>query len=173
MDKVTFDDLVALAKRHLKSPVDVFFEALTDRQREPYLRNRITESETSREAWDSLCLISRDLLKKGHPLPQELGQWVAQVLDDLVHPSATQPRPPKGDSGARTKVLIYSLIYSFTENFGLFPTRGNATILPKCCAQGGTACDVVGRAANLNYKNAEKIWNQRDPLFRSYRRDNK
>ena len=172
MDETRFDDLVALAKRPLISPVGIY-AIITDRQRGPYLRNRITESETSREAWDSLCLIARDLLKKGHPLPEELGQWVAQVLDDLVHPPAAQPRPPTGDSNARKKVLIYMLIHSFVENFGLNPTRGNATNLPECCAQGGTACDVVGRAANLNYKNAEKIWNLRDPKFSSYRRDNK
>ena len=45
--------------------------------------------------------------------------------------------------------------------FDLNPTRNIAKrhdSLPKSCAEGGSACDVVGEAQGLNYKTAEKAW---------------
>ena len=172
MDEARFNHLVAFAKAQLKSPAKIYQTLLADRQRGPYLLDQIAESETSRVAWDSLCEIARDLLREGRPLPEELAQWVAQVLDDLANPPPIQPRPPRSTDAARKRLAVYGLIYHFVERFGLNPTRAPARG-PSCCAEGGSACDVVGAAAGLTYKNAEKYWNERDGLLRSYWRQKK
>ena len=52
--------------------------------------------------------------------------------------------------------------------YNLPPTR-NGKGPGECCAEGGSACDVVGRAIfgkHLKaYKNTERIWGKRDPLL--------
>ena len=67
--------------------------------------------------------------------------------------------------GASAKVVR---LHHIGIRFNLLPTRSGAAPA-KCCAEGGSACDVVGLAflgGSLKaYKNAERIWGNRDPLL--------
>ena len=106
-------------------------------------------------------------------MPHELADWAADALDSMVTTPAKRPRPPKStEDAARRRVEIFLGVYHLVKLYGLNPTRG-LNGLPECCGEGGTACDVVGAAFGLNYKAAEKIWNGRDPLFRSYGQEKK
>ena len=167
MDEAKFKRLVSYAKAHLKSPADIYTTLDPHRQQGPYLRNWIAESKARRRAWDAMSQLAREHLRNRQPLPDKLADWVADVLEGKCQ------RPPKSDDDdAHKRVEIYLLIYHFIRLYDLTPTRG-LNGLSRCSAEGGTACDVVGAAAGLNYKNAEKYWNERDPLFRSYKLENK
>ncbi len=169
MDSAEFDRLVAHEKKRQKSLAEVYEWLDPDRQQGRFLRNRITESETSRQVWDAIARMARDYLRKRRPLPDELADWAADALDSMVNKPAKRPRPPKGaaDDAVRRKVEICLGVYHLVQLYGLKPTRG-LNGLPQCCAEGGTACDVIGAAFGLNYKAVERIWNERDPLLRSY-----
>ena len=79
------------------------------------------------------------------------------------------PRPTTGGSpDANRDWVICGAIYHVGVRFGLDPTRNGAG--PEaCCAEAGSACDVVGYAflgkANRGYKNTERIWSKRDPIL--------
>ncbi len=81
------------------------------------------------------------------------------------------PRPPQSPATHQRNVAIYSLIYHNRFD-DLLPTRSIGA-LPYCCFEGGSACDVVGKAAGMNYKNVEGIWDKRDRILGSYKRNKK
>ena len=168
MDSAEFDRLVIYEKQRPKSLEQVYNMLDPVRGRGQYLRDRIDESETSRDTWDGLNRMVQDYLRERRNLPEELADWAAGALDSMLATPAKRPRPPKStEDAARRRVEIYLSVYHLVKLHSLFPTRG-LNGLPKCCARGGTACDVIGAAFGLNYKAVEKIWNERDPLFRSY-----
>ena len=173
MHRAEFDRLVAYEKKRQKSLVEVYETLDPERQRGPYLCNCIAESSASRSTWDALNRMVQHYLHERRQLPDELAGWAADALDSMVNKPARRPRPPKGtEDAARRKVEIYLSIYHLVKLYGLDPTRGLSG-RPECCAEGGSACDIVGAAFGLNYKAVEKIWNERDPLFRSYRTEKK
>ena len=162
MDDARFKHLVAWVKVQLQAPAELFKVLDPDRQQGPFLRKRIDESRTSRVAWDSLCEIARDMLQEGRPLPAPLALFVAEVLDDCKSQRAarTRPRPPKRTDPKAAQHMMRLLIGHLTRNFDINPMRDNkGNRLPQCSAAGSSACDIVGAAAELNYKAAEAIWN--------------
>ncbi len=173
MDSAEFDRLIAYEKKRQKSPAEVYETLDPERQQLPYLRSRIAESRTSRDTWDALNRMVQHYLRERRNLPEEMADRAADALDGMVTTPAKRPRPPKSTEDiASRRVEIYLGVYHLVELYDLYPTRG-LNGLPKCCAEGGTACDVVGAAFGLNYKAVEKIWNARDPLFRSCGQDRK
>ena len=57
--------------------------------------------------------------------------------------------------------LIAEVVYLLTVLFELKPTRNSKKkrlSLPESCAEGGSACDVVGDALCMSYKAVEKAW---------------
>ena len=132
-----------------------------------FLQGLISGSGETKLEWDSVSLIVQELLREGDPLPAELAEWVADVLE------GKRSRPT---TGGQTKSgrdrMIYLVVYHVADRFKLKPTRRWAqgwgqNVLPDCCAEGGSACDVVGAAFGVKYKTAERAWNERDPLLQS------
>ena len=181
MDKATFDEYVKFAQRSFFSEAQRDFEenpaetiarmyttVLPARSRVEYLHQLIAESEESKRTWDSLALIAQGLVRDGKPLPVELAAWVADVLEDQLRKDKRRRRPAKGgDPEANRDRIIALAVHHLANRFELPPTRPGGP--EKCCAEGGSACDVVGRAVfgkNLKaYKNTERIWSKRDPLL--------
>ena len=129
------------------------------------------ESAESKQAWDSVKLIAESLLRDGERLPAELSRWLADVLADHGKPKKKRrrPRPATGGSlDANRDWVICGAVHHVGLRFNLPPTR-NGDGPEACCAEGGSACDVLGRAFLGNrrrgYKNTERIWGKRDPIL--------
>ena len=183
MDEVEFKRLVAFTRqafgpRHQpewgESPAETrarHYRILPERARGEFLHGLIVDSAESKMAWDSVKLIAEELLRAKDHLPDELAAWIADVLFDHRKPKKEQrrPRPATGGSkDANRDWVICGAIHHIGIRFNLLPTR-NGGGPPKCCAEGGSACDVVGLAflgGSLKaYKNAERIWRERDTLL--------
>lgn len=148
------------------------YKILPPNGRGGFLRRLLVGSGETKLAWDSVSLIAQELLRAGETLPAELAGWVADVLE------GKRPRPtmgPQTTSGRDRQ--IYLAVAHVAERFGLNPTRRRKQMLgaalPICCAKGGSACDVVGAAFQINYKTTEKAWFERDPIIASHRKHEK
>ena len=184
MDEVEFKRLVAFTRQAFlwqrqpefhETPAQtrarIYRKVLPVRGRNDFLHDLIAESGNNKTAWDSVKLIAEDLLRDAEQLPDALADWLADVLSDQGKPKKDQrrPRPAKGGSpDANRDWVICGAVNHVGMRFNLPPTRNGAGP-EKCCAEGGSACDVVGRAifgATLHaYKNVERIWAKRDPLL--------
>ena len=154
MDEATFKQAVEFARGWLRSPAEGFGMSGPG-LREVLLQIDISMSAKSRESWDGCAEIARDLLREGKPLPAELASWVADVLDK------DRPRPLKRDEPVRS--LFAGLVVEIASRYGLkrHITRG-VNGIEKCCAEGGTAVDIVGAAYGIPYyTTAEQNWTRR------------
>ena len=149
----------------------IFRKVLPKRGRDDFLRDLIAESVNTKLAWDSVKLIAEDLLRDGEQLPYALAKWVADVLSDhgKAKKDRRRPRPTKGGSPETNHYwVICGAIQYIGTLYNLPPTR-NGGGPGECSAEGGSACDIVGRAVfgkHLQaYKNTERIWGKRDPLL--------
>ncbi len=89
--------------------------------------------------------------------PVELAEWLADVLE------GKRNRPSKGsDRFYNRDMLMGEAIVELVRRFDIRPTRSKAkkNASPEhCCAEGGSACDVVGVARDVHgYGNVERIW---------------
>ncbi len=182
MDEKTFERAVAVTRQQFLSRPELreiraetyarhYRKVLPKNGRDDFLRNLIVESAESKMAWDAVKLITEDLLRTKEPLPAELREWLADVLYDQQRPGKDkrQARPTKGGPPeANRDWIICGAIQYVGTLYDLPPTR-NGGGPELCCAEGGSACDVVGRAvfgATLKaYKNTERIWGKHDPLL--------
>ena len=161
MDDATFKQAVEFAKGWLRTPAD--FKLLGPGQREVLLQIDIALSRDSRESWDGCAEIARDLLREGEPLPPELAAWVADVLDE------ERPRPLKRDEPMPVRSLFPGLVVEIASRYGLKGqlTRG-VNGIEECCAEGGSAVDIVGAAYGIvAYKTAEQNWTRRTDFRQS------
>ena len=130
-----------------------FYEA-----RQTWLQGWIDESRTDKHSWDTLCLIAQDFLRRGLPPPGGLRDWVADVLAN------NRPRPGKGKREARRDDRIVSAVIHLMDHYNLNAIRRTterqmATQDPRYCnAEGGTACDVVGKAFDVGFSVARNAW---------------
>ena len=178
MDEARFQGLVEFTRRSFvdykrelwEEPAKGWaysYKILPPDSRGGFLQGLISGSGETKLAWDSVSLIVQGLLREGDALPAELAGWVADVLE------GKRPRPSKGpQTKSGRDRMIYLAVYHVAERFELKPTRRRAqewgeNVLPDCCAEGGSACDVVGAAFEVNYKVAERAWTERDALFKS------
>ena len=100
-------------------------------------------------------MIAQKALPAGEPLPQVLGEWVADVL------SGDRPRPTKGAEGMSYRNFLFCLAIRHLKNtFDLTPTSNSAS-------DAWSGCDVVAKAAGYNVKTVEAAWGKRGPFFRS------
>ena len=200
MDKTTFHEYVALASLILEFQRLELGETLVDRwarwyeeheeRREDLLRELIGCSGTFTAAWAVVNRIAQDYLRTRRPLPPELADWLANVLDGTVR----RPKPrrkDRSDNANRNHAIVTAVSYLVDK--GLKPTRNILQSIPKkteqteqkekqkkqkkqnenlhfprCCREGGSACDVVGKALKevyggkpLRYKSIERIWTER------------
>lgn len=89
--------------------------------------------------------------------PAELAVWLAEVLE------GKRRRPTKGkDKFYNRDILMGEAIVEVMRRFDIRPTRSKAkknASPAHCCAEGGSACDVVGVARDVHgYGNVERIW---------------
>ena len=80
------------------------YRDLPERGRDDYLRSLIAESAGDKLAWDSVKLIAETLLRDAKQLPDDLAEWVADVLTDIAKPrkDRRRPRPTRGDRPRQT-----------------------------------------------------------------------
>ena len=154
----------------VESRVNAYY-ALPRDGRDEFLHGLIVESPDTKLAWDSVNLIAENLLRGEESLPAELRKWIADVQSDQRkrRNEKRRPRPSKGGSRhANRDWVICGAIQYVGTLYDLPPTRNGAGP-EECCAEGGSACDVVGQAAfgetAKAYKNVERIWEKRDPLL--------
>ena len=181
MDEATFKRAVAYAKQAylsrreltetpVQTRVRVYRKVLPKRGRDEYLCGLIAESVRDKLAWDTVRQIAQELLRDGEDLHPELAAWIADVLADQQRPRGDKrrARPAKGGSDyANRDWMICGAIHGVGQPYDLPPTR-NTSGPKQCCAEGGSACDVVGRAVfgtSTAYRNTERIWAKRDPLL--------
>ena len=167
MDKETYEEAVCFARRVRQlSPsygVDSSFkleEALKRFAEKTGFSGDIMEelvemSETRAWAWDILCDMVVRRLKTGRPdLPEIVCRWAADTI------RKTCSRPRKGRTRPSDSIVIADTVHIVKARFGVKPTR-NRPGLSNCCAEGGSACDIVGSAQVGNvraYKTIEAIW---------------
>lgn len=136
---------------------------LRDSQR-AMLRTLIADSKKTKLAWDSLSLIAQEYLREGSALPPELRDWVIDVL------AGKRTKPTTGAQAKSLRdTMVHLAIHHLIKRFDLSPMRnisqtidGKKSDWPHCCPEGGSACDVVGKAlGGISYKNVERIWTSR------------
>ena len=126
----------------------------------------IEKAKTSRVHWDGMALLCQWHLVNpamSGPLRPQLGAWVAKVLGDmmlnakLARPSSRGAPPKSGRNG----VIVSAIAWAMQE-FRLPAERREREGPRKCCAEGGSACDVVGRAlTDVTYGQVRRIWENR------------
>ena len=184
MDETTFNEYVECASWILAIQRLELGETLVDRwarwyeeheeRREDLLRELIGCSGKFTAAWHVVNRIAQDYLRTRRPLPPELADWLANVLDGTVR----RPKPRRKDrcdNANRNHAIVTAVSYLVDK--GLKPTRNIVQFIsesnlqyPNCCRSGGSACDVVGKAVSevykeylrykkpLGYKSIERIW---------------
>ena len=171
MDEATFKEEVAFIRRayaQRSGDLPKFVASHYDRianeaEQRAFLDDFIAGSEKRKDYWDAVNLIARRQLRKGNALPTLLANWITDVLEDQSfrrQKKKTRPRPAKG----RRNVVHDQNVCLAMENLtarGFQATRRGRE--PRACAEGGSACDVVGAAFGLNYKNTERIWESGKP----------
>ena len=126
----------------------------------------IEKAKTSRVHWDGLALLSQWRLvspAKFGPLPPQLTAWVASVLRDMMlSPKPVRPSPRGAPPKSGRAGVIVSAITCVMREFSLSAERRQREGPRKCCAEGGSACDVVGRAlTDVTYGQVRRIWENR------------
>lgn len=170
MDDATFDKEVEFIRRaytryrdDLPKFVATSYDSITDGvERVGVLDHFIKGSEMRKDYWDAVNLIARRQLRKGNALPPALANWIKDVLaDQYIRKQAekARPRPAKGPrTPGRDQSVRLAVENLITRGFKA--TR-RLREMPRACAEGGSACDVVGAAFNQDYKNTERIWQAR------------
>ena len=162
MDRVTFRETVRIARvvlegsRYLRmTPTEAHATALSFGVRCPdtFVSDLIPHSKHERWAFDSLSVMAQAILRYEYmPMPAELANWAADVLEGRID------RPPKGEKRLANRNLALADTVLFIKVLrDLKPTRSGAGP-SECCAEGGSACDVVGAAHDMPYKTIEGIW---------------
>ena len=184
MDKDRFNDLVKKT-RHIffdprserrETPAKTwadYYKALSGfgDEQEQFLHELIADSKKTKLSWDAVSLIAQEHIREEWTLPPELRDWVIGVLarkEEWERP--TKRAQATSERDRQVCIAIASLM----KQFGLPPMRnisqtidGKKSDWPHCCAEGGSACDVVGKAlGEVGYKAIEKCWTNRDPLLK-------
>ncbi len=116
-------------------------------------------------AWDAVWQIAYEHLRRlgqpQEPISPRLVKWTRRrFLGRNRAPKAQKAGPRMYARDA----MICEAIRDLCDRFRLKPTRNDEPAGEKCCAEGGSACDVVGAVvAGLSFKNTRRIWNERDP----------
>ena len=126
----------------------------------------IRQSGIERWAWDATVAMAVEWLREEAHIPRKetlpsrdrsfLANWTADVL------AGKRKRPPRGATRLANRDLsIAETVYVLTLMLDLNPMRNSKRkrhLTPESCAEGGSACDVVGAALNQGYKSVEKAW---------------
>lgn len=176
MDEERFLEAVEIARDSIRQTEEAFGASTAEQiagflrdapteTRERYLRVLIWVSEEIMAAWDAVSLVRQDLLLEGEAIPPELAEWeVDRRAGKRQRP--TRPGPDPDANLARDRAIVDAVQWATQNGFTATRNRirGKEKLSTQACFQGGSACDVVGVAANMGYKNVERIWNNsKDP----------
>ena len=167
MDKETYEEAVHFARcvRQLSPSYGgdssiKFEEALERLAKKKGFFDEITEelvetSETQAWAWDVLKnMVVRQMRRPQPDLPEIACSWTADMIDGI------RRRPRKGRIRRPADyIVIADTVHVVKARFGVNRTRNGAGP-SDCCAEGGSACDIVGSAQVGNkraYKTIERI----------------
>ena len=109
-------------------------------------------------AWEVLnSVVSREFRMGPRDLPEFVWQWAAQKLEGSLSPPSTG-----GLNDPVKCIVIADTVHIVRARYGVKPTR-NRPGVGSCCAEGGSACDIVGSAQAgtgelRGYKAIERIW---------------
>ena len=117
--------------------------------------NLIYLSRSEAWAWDVVNAMAEAALRHPYqPVHPELATWAADRL------AGHEPRPRvKGKRLVNRDLAIADSIVILCKIYDLKPTR-SLRGYPECCAEGGSACDIVGAAAGMTYKAVESVWSE-------------
>ncbi len=167
MDKATYEEAVFFARRVRQLSRSYggdssikFKEALERLAEKKGFSDEIMEmlvetSETEAWAWDVLdSLVVRQMRTERPVLPGIVWIWAADSRDRTLR------RPRKGRIRRPSdNIVIADTVHVVKARFGVNATRNGAGP-SDCCAEGGSACDIVGSAQVGNkraYKTIERI----------------
>ena len=137
---------IALELHQQLPPCDFIFSAA------PLIRR----SKTDKVAWNALKGLARIYLDADVLPPNDLKQWILDVLDGkLPTPTGKQPDPEILIRNGGAMLAVKTLV-----DMGWQASR-NKGRLNRCCAEGGSAVDAVGDALNLGFSTMDNIWNGR------------
>ena len=122
------------------------------------LRELIGLSRIDKYMWDAVRLIAQEHLTRGDPLPVPLAEWIEHVLVDQCFRLGREKLRPRPRTGRRMvfRDLVMCWAIESLGAQGYMPTRSGGRRM--ACAEGGSACDIVGKAFGIGYKYAEEIW---------------
>ena len=170
MDDATFDkdvEFIERASARYRDDLPNYLASGYDRiddevEKLAFLDHCIMGSEMRKDYWDAMRLIAQRQLRKGDPLPRALADWIKDVLMDRSarkREDKKRPRPAKGRPTAVRDQNMRLAVDRLVKR-GFNATR-RLNKMPKGCAKGGSACDVVAAAFGEDYKNTERICQNR------------
>ena len=119
--------------------------------------------------WDTVNLIAQKMLREERPLPPELAEWIADVLADQLLKQKEEKRRPRltkrgvnPDKDSVRNMKIVNAVMMLTE-LGMIATRNITRGGTNAAEEGGSACDAVGMATELTYRNVVRIWTDGAP----------
>ena len=174
MDKQKFDQLVGSVREWRdrmesvgKSADEVYCTAFKNTPVE-FLPVLIQRSEGDRQIWNGLRLFVQQLLRNGDPLPNAVVSWVVEVLDG----KRRQPRTGK-ENTFRDMFLIDAVQRLEDKGFNATRSKGqnkrSLEVFKGCCAEGGSGCDIVGKALDMPwYRQVARVWDRHRTNMRAW-----
>ena len=158
MDRPSFEEAVRFAKAHLEqadadSPriaAEDYRTSSADR-RPRVLALLLKRSGSEPMTWDAVEQITKQLRRRGEPLPRELNDWVVDAFTGILPRPNQRGRPPMKARNGTIVDVIKKL-----QDVGFHPTRNNST-------EPRSGCDVVVAAfselgVERKYKGVESVW---------------
>ena len=166
MDRSRFDEAVQFAERYRRQveadwpeAAAKYYHTAPADSRPEQLSVWLLRSAEFPTVWDALDLIAARLLRDGKPLPRELALWLADKLEKK------RRRPQRQGQCPLVNALRNRIIFAVVKRLeadGLTATRNRKKVRTgdpgRACAEGGSACDAVGEAFGMSYKNVEQVW---------------
>ena len=120
----------------------------------------IQKSKTDTFEWEILKELTLGCLDKGIRPPDDLIEWLVDVLDGkLQRPTRKQPDLKIHFRNAGAVYAVQALV-----DMGWQASRSKNG-QPKCCSEGGSAVDAVGHVLNLGFSTTDNIWSKRQDFL--------
>ena len=168
MDEAEFNKGVEIARHVMADLRDDLLRTWTDEE-PPEIRHDheefrpkalIQKSKTDTFEWEILKELTLGCLDKGIRPPDDLIEWVRDVMDGkLQRPTRKQPDLKINFRNTEAVHAIQALV-----NMGWQASRSKS-LTPKCCAKGGSAVDAVGYVLNLSFSTTDNIWAKRQTIL--------
>ena len=121
----------------------------------------LMETAWNPSVWDEVNATAQQLLRKHAPIPDMLAEWVADVLagkEERKRPKRQGKKRMDPVQGRAIIDVIEALVDKGFQSTRGLESRRISSGGEAACEAGGTACDVVGVAFNMKYKDVENVW---------------